>query len=190
MNNKKGVQIHMTNTRTTDIEIIEKRYPVIVREFSIRSGSGGRGQFRGGDGVVRDWECRRPLTFGLITERRVHQPYGMFGGAPGACGANYWVQRVQRDDGTHVERWINIGSRGQVDMRAGDRCVIHTPGGGGWGPADDNVEDEIDRIVREEWQRGTDSNGVSGEIRKAGVLAYPRAAGSFHAFAASQEAST
>lgn len=168
-----GVQIHMTNTRTTDVEILEKRYPVLLRAFSLRRGSGGRGRFRGGEGVVRDWECRHPLTFGLITERRVHQPSGMFGGESGAAGANYWVQRTE-DGG---ERWINIGSRGQVDMKEGDRCVIHTPGGGGWGLP----EDEQDLV-------GDDSAGMAPS-GIAGQVAYPRATGSFHAYVATQEAS-
>ena len=127
-NGASGVQVHMTNTRTTDMEILEKRYPVLLREFSIRPGSGGRGRFNGGCGIVRDFECRHPITFGLITERRVHQPYGMEGGENGENGANYWVKKTE--DG---ERWVNIGSRGQVDMKTGDRCVVHTPGGGGWG---------------------------------------------------------
>ena len=173
----------MTNTRTTDLEIIEKRYPVILREFSLRKDSGGRGQFRGGEGVVRDWECRHPLTFGLVTERRVHQPYGMFGGENGSSGANYWVQRTTNaEDGSVGERWINIGSRGQVDMQKGDRCVIHTPGGGGWGQPDDYADDEIDNIVRS-------THGVNGEGRKTEAT-YPRATGSFHAYAAAQEASS
>ncbi|KAK8078689.1 hypothetical protein PG994_002496 [Apiospora phragmitis] len=180
-----AVQVHMTNTRTTDVEIIEKRYPVLLREFSIRRGSGGRGQFSGGDGVVRDWECRRPLTFGLITERRVHRPYGMFGGEGGSSGANYWVQRRDGEGEDGGDRWINIGSRGQVDMQTGDRCVIHTPGGGGWGQPDDFAEDEIDRIVRFE----ADSNHVNEETKKAEVT-YPRATGSFHAYATAQEASS
>ncbi|KAK7959963.1 uncharacterized protein PG986_004817 [Apiospora aurea] len=185
-----AVQVHMTNTRTTDIEIIEKRYPVLVREFSIRRGSGGRGLFRGGNGVVRDWECRAPLTFGLITERRVHRPHGMFGGEEGASGANYWVQhttatRAEGDGKGIGERWINIGSRGQVDMQTGDRCVIHTPGGGGWGRAHDFVEDDTDRIVRDSYLSSSSSNGVASE---AGV--YPRATGSFHAYSSAQQASS
>ncbi|KAI0383528.1 Hydantoinase B/oxoprolinase-domain-containing protein [Hypomontagnella monticulosa] len=181
-----AVQIHMTNTRTTDTEIIEKRYPVLVREFSIRRGSGGRGQFNGGCGIVRDWECRHPLTFGLITERRVHQPYGMMGGEGGACGANFWVQK--QEDGT--ERWINIGSRGQVDMKEGDRCVIHTPGGGGWGTPDYMDEDDgIGGAVGVPVMNGV--NGVNGANGTKGAkVAYPRATGSFHAFSAAQEASS
>ncbi|KAJ0334997.1 hypothetical protein COL922a_009924 [Colletotrichum nupharicola] len=133
-NGASAVQIHMTNTRTTDIEIIEKGYPVLIREFSIRQGSGGRGKFTGGCGLVRDFECRAPLTYGIISERRVHQPYGMLGDENGESGANYWVQKME-DGG---ERWINIGPRGQVDMKTGDRCVIHTPGGGGWGIPDED----------------------------------------------------
>ncbi|PYH69519.1 5-oxoprolinase [Aspergillus vadensis CBS 113365] len=107
-----GVHTHMTNTRITDPESLEKRYPVILREFAIRPNSGGKGVNRGGDGVVRDIECRVPLSFSLITERRTVAPYGMNGGEPGQCGANYWVRKMNG---------------------AGDRAVIHTPGGGGWG---------------------------------------------------------
>ncbi|KAF3768147.1 hypothetical protein M406DRAFT_345789 [Cryphonectria parasitica EP155] len=166
-----GVQVHMTNTRTTDVEIIEKRYPVLLREFSIRKGSGGRGEFNGGCGVIRDWECRYPLTFGIITERRVHQPFGMLGGEAGQSGANYWVQRLE--DGS--ERWVSIGSRGQINMKTGDRCVIQTPGGGGWGQPLGDAESEAEIKAK---------NAVSR------VTAYPRAAGSFHNFSAAQEASS
>lgn len=170
-----GVQVHMTNTRTTDIEIIEKRYPVLLREFSIRKGSGGHGKFNGGCGVVRDWECRHPLTFGLITERRVHQPCGMFGGENGESGANYWVQKTE-DGG---ERWINIGSRGQVDMKEGDRCVIHTPGGGGWGLSED-VGDDFAEPLESKSTNGSENYKIP----------YPRATGSFHAYASAQDASS
>jgi 5-oxoprolinase (ATP-hydrolysing) len=170
-----GVQVHMTNTRTTDVEIIEKRYPVLLRDFSIRKGSGGKGKFNGGCGVIRDWECRYPLTFGIITERRVHQPFGMLGGENGESGANYWVQKME--DGS--ERWVSIGSRGQINMKTGDRCVIHTPGGGGWGlPGDNDVKSM------------TGINGVVDDGPWQGTAAYPRATGSFHSFAAAQEASS
>lgn len=171
-----GVQVHMTNTRTTDVEIIEKRYPVLLREFSIRAGSGGEGRFRGGCGVVRDWECRYPLTFGIISERRVHRPFGMDGGGPGASGANYWVQRLE--DGS--ERWVDIGSRGQINMRTGDRCVIHTPGGGGWGvPCDEAAS-----------SAGLNEGGGNTDGPLHAKSAYPRAAGSYHDFSAAQEASS
>lgn len=171
-----GVQVHMTNTRTTDVEIIEKRYPVLLREFSVRAGSGGRGRFSGGCGVVRDWECRYPLTFGIISERRVHRPFGMHGGGPGESGANYWVQKLE-DGG---ERWVNIGSRGQINMKTGDRCVVHTPGGGGWGvPCDEKVySTELDAEAK-------DTDGHP-HVKSA----YPRAAGSLHNFISEQEASS
>lgn len=77
--NQKGasaIAVHMTNTRITDPESMEKRYPVLLREFSIREGSGGKGFHDGGDGTVRDYECRAPLSFSVITERRVIAPYG------------------------------------------------------------------------------------------------------------------
>ncbi|KAL4882942.1 Hydantoinase B/oxoprolinase-domain-containing protein [Aspergillus karnatakaensis] len=170
-----GVHTHMTNTRITDPESLEKRYPVILREFAIRPNTGGKGRFNGGDGVVRDIECRAPLSFSVITERRSVQPYGMEGGEGGERGANYWVRRVEREDGSGVDwRWVNMGSKNMVRMQTGDRCVIHTPGGGGWGvPVGRSVNGEL--------------NGhANGHIKENG---YPRASGSLSAFAAAQEAS-
>ncbi|KKY20779.1 putative 5-oxoprolinase (atp-hydrolysing) [Phaeomoniella chlamydospora] len=124
-----GVHTHMTNTRITDPESLEKRYPVVLREFSIRKGSGGQGMRSGGDGVIRDIECRAPLKFSVMTERRVTSPYGMSGGEPGSRGANYWVKK--NPDGS--DRWINLGPKNMVAMSTGDRCIIQTPGGGGFG---------------------------------------------------------
>lgn len=159
-----GVHTHMTNTRTTDAEVLEKQYPIIMREFSIRQGSGGRGRFHGGCGVVRDFECRVPLTFSLNSERRVHRPYGMYGGEPGESGKNYWVKK--KPDGTY--RWLSMGPRAQVHMKAGDRCVIHTPGGGAWGlPGERSVESDI--------------NSADAEREF-----YPRANGRFSNFTAAQ----
>jgi 5-oxoprolinase (ATP-hydrolysing) len=121
-----AVQIHMTNTRSTDPEILERRFPVRVREFSIRRGSGGAGHHRGGDGTVRKLEFLRPLTISLISERRgPHPPYGMAGGAPGALGRNTLI----RSDGTEVELPGII----QFAVEPGDMLVIDTPGGGGFG---------------------------------------------------------
>ncbi len=168
-----GVHTHMTNTRITDAESLEKRYPVILREFAIRAGTGGAGVRRGGDGVVRDIECRAPLSFSVITERRSVAPYGMEGGGQGERGANYWVRRMQGG-----ERWVNMGAKNMVRMQAGDRCVIHTPGGGGWGdPAGvdgDGDGDDVEGVV------------VDGAVR---AQQYPRASGSVGAYAAAQEAS-
>ncbi|KAH3684543.1 hypothetical protein WICPIJ_004493, partial [Wickerhamomyces pijperi] len=120
-----GVHTNMTNTRMTDVEVFEKRYPVILRDFAIREGSGGEGKFHGGDGVVRDIQFTKPLEVSILSERRVNQPQGLEGGENGARGLNHWVKK----DGTV----INIGGKNTVDMSIGDRVVIYTPGGAGYG---------------------------------------------------------
>lgn len=157
-----AVHTHMTNTRITDPESLEKRYPVLLREFSIREGSGGNGMHRGGNGVIRDMECRAPLKFSVITERRVTEPYGMKGGESGGRGANYWVKK--RPDGS--DRWINLGPKNMVAMDTGDRCVIYTPGGGGFGSVG-----STNRLT---------VNGAHNNIP------YPRAVGSVAVFAETQ----
>ncbi|PLB43363.1 hypothetical protein P170DRAFT_459786 [Aspergillus steynii IBT 23096] len=164
-----GVHTHMTNTRITDPESLEKRYPVILREFAIRPGTGGKGLHDGGDGVVRDIECRAPLSFSVITERRSIPPYGINGGQPGERGANYWVRRVKIGE-KEEWRWVNMGSKNMVRMETGDRCVIHTPGGGGWGQAEMN---------------GFHANGSSAQ-----QVQYPRASGSVAAYMTAQESSS
>ncbi|TKA73982.1 Uncharacterized protein B0A55_05573, partial [Friedmanniomyces simplex] len=88
-----GVHTHMTNTRITDAEVFERRYPVILREFGLREGSHGRGQHRGGDGVVRDIEFRIPVQVSILSERRVYHPYGLDGGEDASCGMNVWVRK-------------------------------------------------------------------------------------------------
>jgi 5-oxoprolinase (ATP-hydrolysing) len=125
-----AVQVHMTNTRLTDPEILERRYPVRVREFSIRRGSGGAGRHRGGDGVVRRLEFLRPLTLSLLTQRRgPHAPYGVAGGWPGTVGRNHLIS----------PRGITADLPGicQIDVSTGDSLQIETPGGGGFGRPDD-----------------------------------------------------
>ena len=88
-NGKSGVQTHMTNTRITDPEIMELRYPVIIREFNLRKESGGLGEFTGGDGIVRELEFLTDgITIGILSERRVTEPYGLKGGNPGKRGKN------------------------------------------------------------------------------------------------------
>ena len=89
-----GVHTHMTNTRITDAEIFERRYPVILRTFSLRPGSGGIGVFNGGDGVIRDVEFRVPVQVSILSERRVFHPYGLLGGGQAACGLNWWIRHV------------------------------------------------------------------------------------------------
>ncbi len=120
-----GVHTHMTNTAITDPEIVERRYPVRLARFELRRGSGGAGKWRGGDGVVREFEFLEPVALSLIGQHRVEAPYGMAGGEPGGRGG----QRVVRADGS-VEELAGVST---AEMRAGDRLVVETPGGGGYG---------------------------------------------------------
>jgi 5-oxoprolinase (ATP-hydrolysing) len=120
-----GVQTHMTNSRLTDPEVLESRLPVLLREFAYRRGSGGAGRWPGGEGVVRCVEFRRPLTAAILSNHRRFAPRGLAGGGDGACGIN----RIERADG----RVEPLGGIAQVEMAAGDRFVIETPGGGGYG---------------------------------------------------------
>ncbi|GJN93254.1 hypothetical protein Rhopal_006301-T1 [Rhodotorula paludigena] len=127
----------MTNTRMTDVEILERRYPCILHEFSVREGSGGKGKYRGGHGVTRDIEFTVPIQASILSERRVNQPYGLKGGESGQRGRNLWIKQRRVEDGDFKEgaapRVINLGSRNTIRMGAGDRFVIHTPGAGGYG---------------------------------------------------------
>ena len=122
-----GVHTHMTNTRITDLEVIETRYPVRIERFALRRGTGGAGRQPGGDGLVRAYRFLSPVEVSLLTERRLTAPYGAAGGAPGAPGAN----RVERANG-RVEL---LGPKARAELAAGDRLVVETPGGGGFGAA-------------------------------------------------------
>ena len=120
-----GVHTHMTNTRITDPEILENRYPVLLREFSIRPGSGGAGLFHGGDGLVREIEFLKPLNVAILSERRVYPPYGIAGGEPGDLGQNIFLKK----DGSQMD----LGGKNEVLAQPGDRIRILTPGGEGYG---------------------------------------------------------
>lgn len=120
-----GVQCHMTNTRMTDPEIFEQRYPVILHTFGLRENSGGAGLHRGGDGLVREIEFRRPVVVSILSERRVHAPRGLKGGKDGARGANYLITKDKRE--------VYLGGKNTVAVQAGEILRILTPGGGGWG---------------------------------------------------------
>jgi len=90
---RSGIHTHCTNTRITDPEILERRYPVLLRRFSLREGSGGKGQYSGGDGVIREIEALRPLTVSILSERRVLHPYGIEAGEDGECGRNFVIKK-------------------------------------------------------------------------------------------------
>ncbi|MBN2331744.1 MAG: hydantoinase B/oxoprolinase family protein [Deltaproteobacteria bacterium] len=120
-----GVHTHMTNTRITDPEILERRYPVLLWEFAIRPDSGGAGRFCGGNGLIRELEFLEPLQVAILSERRVHAPYGLAGGEPGKRGQNLFI----RTDG----RVLNLGGKNEITAGPGDRIRILTPGGGGFG---------------------------------------------------------
>src|SRR5207237_6679588 len=117
-----AVHTHMTNSRLTDPEILELRYPVLVEAFRIRRGSGGRGRWAGGDGVVRRIRFRESMTVAVLANSRVVAPFGLEGGFPGRVGRTY----IQWSDG----RIEDLGSFGQREVQSGDAIVVETPGGG------------------------------------------------------------
>jgi len=121
-----GVQVHMTNTRITDPEVLEFRHPgVRLEQFTLRRGSGGRGKFQGGDGVIREMKFLKPSTVSIISERRVHAPYGTQGGKAGGKGVN----QCKKADGTIR----TLSHREVLKLNKNDSIVIRTPGGGGYG---------------------------------------------------------
>ena len=120
-----AVQTHMTNTRMTDPEILEQRFPVRIEEFSIRHGSGGAGKWTGGNGITRRLRFLEPMTATVLTGHRVVPPFGVDGGEPGDCGEN----AVRRVDGARDV----LRSNDEAAMDAGDVFEMLTPGGGGWG---------------------------------------------------------
>ncbi|WP_313005189.1 hydantoinase B/oxoprolinase family protein [Brevundimonas sp.] len=120
-----AVQTHMTNSRLTDPEVLETRFPVLLEEFAIRRGSGGDGRWRGGDGTVRRVRFLEPMTAAILSNHRRVPPFGVAGGGAGAVGVN----EVERADG----RVEPLGATAEVAMAPGDVFVIETPGGGGFG---------------------------------------------------------
>jgi N-methylhydantoinase B len=119
-----AIQTHMTNTRNTPIEVLEMRYPLRVRRYCLRRGSGGEGLHRGGDGLIREYEFLRPIRFTLLTERRRHQPWGLAGGGAGKPGVN----RLNDEQ---------LPGKVEREVQPGDRLTMETPGGGGWGKRDE-----------------------------------------------------
>ncbi|MDD3518971.1 MAG: hydantoinase B/oxoprolinase family protein [Chromatiales bacterium] len=133
-----AVQTHMTNTRNTPIEVLESRYPLRLRRYAIRRGSGGAGARSGGDGLIREYEFLAPARFTLLTERRHHAPWGLTGGESGRPGVN----RLNGE---------TLPPKVECEVQAGDVLTIETPGGGGWGiPQDQAATDsrEPDSALR------------------------------------------
>jgi N-methylhydantoinase B/oxoprolinase/acetone carboxylase alpha subunit len=121
-----GVHTHMSNTRNTPVEALEHHLPVRIRTYSLRQGSGGAGQYPGGEGLIREYEVLTDTSATVLTERRVGRPYGAQGGHPGASGRN----SIIRANGT-IEP---LPSKARIELHSGDRLRIETPGGGGFGP--------------------------------------------------------
>ncbi|MFM2314794.1 MAG: N-methylhydantoinase [Cyanobacteriota bacterium] len=122
-----AVQTHMTNSLLTDPEVLESRYPVILESFDIRLGSQGKGQYSGGNGVIRQVRFLESMTAGILSNHRVVPPFGLKGGEPGKLGENYVIRQDQTKE--------ILDSTATVAMQPGDTFVIETPGGGGWGAA-------------------------------------------------------
>jgi 5-oxoprolinase (ATP-hydrolysing) len=127
-----AVQSHMTNSRLTDPEVLEARFPVRLERFAIRRGSGGAGRWPGGDGVVRQLRCLEPLAVSLISGSRSVAPFGLAGGGPGACGRN----GLLRADGSRQE----LPGCCAIELQPGEALCIETPGGGGYGPVADAID--------------------------------------------------
>jgi N-methylhydantoinase B len=115
-----AVQTHMTNTLNTPLEVIEMNYPLRLIQYRVRQGSGGRGKHTGGDGIVREFEFLQAATVTLLTERRINRPWGLAGGQPGATGQNLLNGEL-------------LPGKQSLQVKAGDRLIVKTPGGGGWG---------------------------------------------------------
>ncbi|MFZ2053927.1 MAG: hydantoinase B/oxoprolinase family protein, partial [Candidatus Aminicenantales bacterium] len=121
-----GVHTHMTNTRNTPVEALEHYLPIRIRRYTLRKDAGGRGKFRGGDGIVREFEFLAPALVNILSERRKFRPYGLAGGSPGKRGINILISRGKAK---------SLGAKASFTVKRSDRVVIKTPGGGGYGKA-------------------------------------------------------
>ena len=175
---RSGVHTHMTNTRITDTEILERRYPVIVRSFTLRKGSGGKGKWSGGDGVVRELEFLRPMTVSILSERRSVAPPGILGGCNAAKGQNLWI----RNNGDVV----NLGGKASVEMLAGDKLCICTPGGGGYGPPPQQDSKFMSSEYEKVLQRVDDMCSFRQKLMKQGATKSTRDGGRVHEYQRAQ----
>ena len=114
-----GIHTHMTNTLNTPIESLEMHYPLRIRRYELRLGSGGEGDHNGGDGVIREYEFLKTTTVSLLTERRTSRPWGLHGGGAGLSGINLLNEKL-------------LPAKSVISLEQGDRITIFTPGGGGW----------------------------------------------------------
>lgn len=137
-----GIHTHMTNSLNTPVEALESAYPVRVRRYSLRRGSGGEGRFRGGDGIVREIEFLTEVRGAILSDRRRFAPYGLFGGQPGKTGKNELRIPFGRPSGRPSGRVVRLRSKTVFEAPAGSVLRIETPGGGGWGskPAPDRSQ--------------------------------------------------
>jgi N-methylhydantoinase B/oxoprolinase/acetone carboxylase alpha subunit len=119
-----GVHTHMTNSLNTPIEALENYLPILIRRYALRQRSGGKGRFKGGNGIIREYEFRVPTQITIMSERRKFCPYGLIGGNPGKRGKNMLVTGKEK---------IPLPSKANLKAKPGDRLVIETPGGGGYG---------------------------------------------------------
>ncbi len=120
-----AVHTHMTNSRLTDPEVLELRYPVLLEHFGVRQNSGGAGKNKGGNGSIRRIQFLAPMTVSILSQRRIAKPFGLHGGHPGKCGINTWIKK---DGSTEI-----LPGTITVNVEAGDSVQIETPGGGAWG---------------------------------------------------------
>jgi uncharacterized protein YcsI (UPF0317 family) len=167
----------MTNTRLTAPEVIERRYPVVVREFSVRRGSGGSGVWRGGDGVRREIEFREALTAAILSERRVRAPFGLHGAGAGARGRNLLLRGG---------RQVELPGKVRVSVATGDVLVVETPGGGGYDPSPREwaamSPAEARGIFRQGRWRGTTAHICAGRLQANLVVVPAAAADAFEAY--------
>ncbi|CCE79363.1 Piso0_001420 [Millerozyma farinosa CBS 7064] len=156
-----GTHCHMTNTLMTDPEVLEQRYPVLLRQFSVRKGSAGIGKWNGGEGLTRELQFTAPCHATVITQRRVFRPYGMAGGGEGGRGENK-LGRI-RDDGKTID-WKYVGPTAEIELNVGDIINISTAGGGGYGAPrgpDDQMSMEYKPITI------TKAGGSFGQFKEA-----------------------
>jgi 5-oxoprolinase (ATP-hydrolysing) len=165
-----AIHTHMTNTRITDPEVLEHRYPEVrLEEFSIRRGSGGKGHYHGGDGVIRKIKFLKPSTVSILSERRIYSPYGLNGAEQGMKGQNLLI----RSDGK-IE---NLGGKVKLEVNEGDVLSIETPGGGGYNLTPEQLSHlppkEMRRLIRlERWDKPT--SGLCADYAQMNLMIIPK----------------